>query len=514
MKFMNTILKAFNQNDYLIYTRARLLFIFQSILLVSVFLLQFSMLFAGWEDFIKTIYITPVIFFGMLISIFVLKRGNYGAASKIVISVCSLAVIGGLIREPFMNPEFALSSYIFFVYPCLALCVVFSEPKFLAFITVLFMAANVALFLIMKNIVPGVNMKQIIIFLNNTLFSYIIFWVISFLISNIFNKSLVLVTKESEKNIRSNDFIKKVLGDNSSAITESMKKMSSKSDLFSQNTRDLASALEEITANIEQITGGIENISGTAGVQNQDVNDIRSRLDELTSVIAAMDSIVAQSLTATSEITESARGGEKYLRAMEQNVGRIMQSSAEMKNIVGMINDISDRINLLSLNAAIEAARAGDAGRGFAVVADEISKLADRTAASIKEITDLIAANENETGAGINVIKETVAVITSIISGVDAINTKISSLAGYREKQAAANESVTRSVINLSERSKQIALAASEQKEGINEILNHISGINSISASNSNGADELYSDSQELVRLMDGFTNTIDDYNG
>ena len=514
MKLMNRVLEVFDKEDYLLYTRARLLFIFQMILLVSVLLLQFSMLFAGWEDFVKTAFITPGIFFGMLISIYVLKKGNYGTASKIVISVCSLAVIGGLIREPFMNPEFALSSYIFFVYPCLALCVVFSEPKFLAFITAAFIAASAAVFIIMKTIVPGVNMKQIIIFLNNTVFSFIIFWIISLLISRIFNKSIVLVTKESEKNIRSYNFIKKVLGDNTTAITESMKKMSSKSDLFSQNTRDLASTIEEITANIEEITGGIENIAETAGVQNHDVDEIKVRLDDLSSVIAAMDSIVGQSLAETIKITENARSGEKSLGVMEQNVGRIMNSSIEMKNIVGMINDISDRINLLSLNAAIEAARAGDAGRGFAVVADEISKLADQTASSIKEITSLIAANETETGAGINVIRETVAIIKSIISGVDSINLKMSGLAQYKESQKSAGDSVTRSIINLSERSSQISLAAYEQKEGINEILKHISGINVISTSNSNGADELYADSQELVELMNGFSNIIDEYNG
>jgi len=514
MKLMNRILEVFDQNDYLLYSRARLLLIFQVILLASVFVLQFSMLFAGWEDFIKTAFITPGIFAGMLVSIFFLKRGHYGAASKIVISVCSLAVIGGLIREPFLNPEFALSSYIFFVYPCLALCVVFSEPKFLAVITTAFMAASIAVFIIMKTVVPDVNMKQIIIFLNNTLFSFIIFWIISILISRIFSKSIVLVTRESEKNIRSYDFIKKVLGENTAAITESMQKMSSKSDLFSQNTRDLASTIEEITANIEEITGGIENIAETAGVQNQDVDQIKVRLDDLASVIAAMDSIVGQSLAETIKITESARSGEKSLGVMEQNVGRIMKSSTEMKNIVGMINDISDRINLLSLNAAIEAARAGDAGRGFAVVADEISKLADQTASSIKEITSLIAANESETGTGINVIRETVGIIKSIISGVDAINIRISGLAQYKDRQTSAGDSVTRSILNLSERSSQISLAAREQKEGINEILKHISGINVISTSNSNGADELYSDSQELVELLNRFRNIIDEYKG
>lgn len=514
MKIHDYLLSEISRDDLLLFTKAKLLASFLLLLLVVPVIIQFSMLMAGWVDFLKTLAITPVIFIGAAAGIVLLKKGKYNISANIVVSVCSLAVIAGLIREPFYNPEFALSSYIFFVYPCLALGLVFSTLSFLAVLTFAFILTNITLFLIMQKIIPGANVKQLIIFLNNTVFSFILFWVIALFMQRIYNRNVDQIKNESEKNMRSNNFIKQVLGENSAAIAESMNKMSSKSDLFSQNTKDLASTIEEITANIEEITGGIENIAETANVQNHDVDDIRVRLEDLSSIIAAMDSIVGQSLSETLKITENARSGEKSLGVMEQNVGRIMNSSIEMKNIVGMINDISDRINLLSLNAAIEAARAGDAGRGFAVVADEISKLADQTASSIKEITSLIAANETETGAGINVIRETVGIIKSIINGVDAINQKISGLAQYKDRQTSAGDSVTRSILNLSERSSQISLAAREQKEGINEILKHISGINVISASNSNGADELYADSQELVQLMNRFRNTIDEYNG
>lgn len=514
MKIINYFLAGYKKEDYLLYTRAKMLLIFQLICIFGVVIVQFSMLFAGWRDFIKTLFVTPLVFFGMLFGMMILKKGRYGAASKIVISVCSIAIIGGLIREPFMNPEFALSSYIFFVYPCLALCVVFSSVRFLAVISGAFMATDIALFMIMKLIVPSVNMKQLVIFFNNTLFSFIFFFVIAVLISRIFTRNVELAEQESGRNIRNYDFIKKVLGDNSAAIMSSIEKMSSKSDLFSRNTQDLASSIEEIAANIEEISAGIDNVSSIAEVQNTDVASMKERLAELSEVITKMGSIINDSLGATNDITVKAQKGEVSLSVMEQNVAKIRESSQEMTNIVGIINDISDQINLLSLNAAIEAARAGDAGRGFAVVADEISKLADKTASSIKEIKALITTNENETQKGMGVIKDTVEIISAIVSGVNAINEKISGLVQYRDKQNETNLSVTGSVENLKQRSGHIASATNEQKNGIGEILKHISEINEISISNTAGAEELHLDSEELVNQMDSFKKTIDGYNG
>jgi len=514
MNIMNYFLHRYDNKDYLLYTRARLLLIFQLILFFAVVLLQFSMLFAGWEDFIKTIFITPFIFFGMIAGIVILKKGLYDISARLMISICSLAIMAGLIREPFMNPEFALSSYIFFVYPCLALCVVFTNPGFLAIISIGFIITDIVLFVIMQQIVPGVNMKQLIIFLNNTIFSFVFFWIISLLISKIFSRNTELARIEADRNMKNYNFIKQVLGESSSAIVDSMKSLSERSDLFSLNTNELASSIEEITANIEEISGGIENITTAAGVQDNDVSSMSVKLTDLSEIIKEMGESVTRSLDVTMEITQKARNGEQSLVEMDRNMARIGESSGQMKSIVGIINDISDRINLLSLNAAIEAARAGDAGRGFAVVADEISKLADGTAASIKEITALINANESETHKGEAVIRQTSDLIRAIITGVDEINRSISGIVAFRDRQSEAEASVTASIASLRERAEFISKAAKEQRLGIEEILRHISEINNISMSNTAGALHLHHDSEELVVLMNNFQKTIDEYSG
>jgi len=166
-------------------------------------------------------------------------------------------------------------------------------------------------------------------------------------------------------------------------------------------------------------------------------------------------------------------------------------TSGEMSNILNIINDISDKINLLSLNASIEAARAGDAGRGFAVVAEEISKLADQTSASVKDIDRLIKKSESEVGKGMASVADTITAIGKIIAGVSSIKEMVININHATEKHLESNGRVIKEAESVKSKSDYIKEAAFIQNKASEEMVNAITNANEISQSNASSSQEI-----------------------
>ncbi len=195
---------------------------------------------------------------------------------------------------------------------------------------------------------------------------------------------------------------------------------------------------------------------------------------------------------------------------MNSSMLRITESSGKMQNIVEIINDISDKINLLSLNAAIEAARAGEAGRGFAVVAEEISKLADQTAASIKEIDQYIRSNASEISAGMASISETTNTMISIIEGINRISAMMEEIAHNMSNQKSISANVHENATAVQRRAEEITFSTDEQKKAMDEIVKSISHINELTQANASGAEEISGSSENLAAMAETLKESVE----
>ena len=143
-------------------------------------------------------------------------------------------------------------------------------------------------------------------------------------------------------------------------------------------------------------------------------------------------------------------------------ISGIEKGSKQMADAVDLITDIADQTNLLALNAAIEAARAGEHGKGFAVVADEVRQLAERSATTAKEIQNLIKENLKQVEGGVRISREAGSKTKDILANVKKIADQLSSVANSTQEQAAAMEQNTSITESNASASEQLAASAEE----------------------------------------------------
>ncbi len=281
-------------------------------------------------------------------------------------------------------------------------------------------------------------------------------------------------------------------------MSDSSGSMLSEAHMFSKNIQDQVASHEEVNATVEEMAAGIDNIADNAEHLNQRFQSLTEMVMHLSSLAKDTGAEMDEIISLTSDISSDIQSGESDLKAMSENMTNITTSSEKMMGIIGIINDISEMINLLSLNASIEAARAGDAGRGFAVVADEVAQLSVRTTSSLKDIDALIKSNNSEIVNGMNLVDGIVNSFKTVINGISAINEKMSKLEEYIEKQNQLNARINSEAGDVQKKSEEIQSSTRENKFAADEIIKSIVTVSQLSQSNAAGTEEIINNAQEI----------------
>ncbi|MCW8833217.1 MAG: methyl-accepting chemotaxis protein, partial [Colwellia sp.] len=231
-------------------------------------------------------------------------------------------------------------------------------------------------------------------------------------------------------------------------------------------SEQLATAMQEMGATVSQVAQSTTTTSTAVDTIQSKVHDSSAKLDETYQSIIGMTEQIQQS---------------------EQSVQKVRSDFDQVVNILDVIKGIADQTNLLALNAAIEAARAGEQGRGFAVVADEVRQLAQRTQDSTKEIDNMITTIVNGANSSVEIMSDSVSSAHNVQNHANIV--------------IELNKIIETEVNQITDLSAQIATAAEEQSVVVDEILQNVeilnSGVNETSLSTNNIAES----SVELAKL-------------
>ncbi len=230
-----------------------------------------------------------------------------------------------------------------------------------------------------------------------------------------------------------------------------------------------AAALEEITTSLEELASNSNTISDIARSLYEELEITVDSVNDLKSVNDKVQTSSQEMNRSLNEVTEYSRVTEDQIRLTENKFETVKNKSSEMANFVQVINDIADKVNLLSLNAAIEAARAGDAGRGFAVVADEISKLADATTSNAKEIENIIKDNLQMIDESGQLINRSVDTMSKLNSAIVTIKDEITEVGNLIMDIGVTIKTIKNLNLKIHESSKTIENSTHEQKIATDE---------------------------------------------
>ena len=284
-------------------------------------------------------------------------------------------------------------------------------------------------------------------------------------------------------------------------VADASAQMTAGAHRLAEGAQDQASSLEETSAAVEELAASVDLVaeharSQAAAVQqgSRSMAQAQQSIEEISRNLAEIAGLAGMSV-------DNALAGAKAVSEVVEGINQIAGSSERIGGIVTVISDIADQTNLLALNASIEAARAGEHGRGFAVVAEEVSKLADRSSTSTKEIEGLIRESVKKVTKGVETARGSQRAMEQIRAASQKVQETIGALSDSMNRQVCAVKELSKALEKVSEMSQGISAATEEQAGNAKQVSKAMENVNEVTQRAASAAEEMSASTGQLSTM-------------
>lgn len=437
----------------------------------------------------------------LVISLVLLRVGYFQTASHMTLIVI-MAAVWGIYFSGIQEDMLLKMNTVVYLYPMIILATILTDRRWV----IIYTAVNLVLIVIVGLFyfrLGRINSPQMSDFIIDSVITYLLAGGCCYIFAFLTDSAQKRIQKALGKNEKFSDSIRDILkqtNDVAAKLAVSTDELAGVTESFSSNAQTQASSVEEITSTVEEVAAGGEGVHGMALRQVDLAQKVRNEMEELYAVVGTAMKQMQDAGLVRAELNDMV---EKSKTEIQDTLEVMKSATSRFTNVqetVEIIQDISDQINLLSLNAAIEAARAGDQGRGFAVVADEIGKLADNTSVNVKSIHDLFSGSNFEINKAYSTMELFIETLNRMIDRISSFSGMLDIVADITRQDLSLNERARGSLGDVIGEANNILVAINEQKIAVEEVSKSLTVINDSAQETASGSEELLATSREVAQ--------------
>ncbi len=280
-----------------------------------------------------------------------------------------------------------------------------------------------------------------------------------------------------------------------SEITANIKSIEEQISSQDENIAETTSVMEEIDKSIDSLNSQIQDQSSAVSESTASVEEMIASLNNVANIVKGKKDSTDKLVATAKESNTSLEETNQVIQDVNSNIDSIME-------MVSIINGIASQTNLLSMNAAIEAAHAGESGRGFAVVAEEIRKLAENSGENSKRIADTLKQIVEKIGMTSEKSEKTRKANEQVFQEIKEVANALDEISTSTQELSAGGDQILKAMTSLSEISSKVQEGSSEMKKGVHDAEQSIEKIRDVSGNVNNGMQEISAGTDEVMTVV------------